>query len=104
MEWVEVWGTLQPNQVALGAIVTFSVLSILRGWIVPRKVLEERMADKQRMVDQAIMERDTWRAAHNERGAEVAELTRQNGRLIDGMETTEALIDALRHKTNGIEL
>lgn len=83
-------------QVGLGALVTFMVLSLIRGWVVPRSVLVDRIADKQSQIDNLVKERDDWKEAYNKKAEINAELLKQNGALLDGAETTNKLLDALR--------
>ncbi len=87
---------LQPDQVALGAIVTFMVLSLLRGWVVPRSVLVDRMADMKEQNAALAVERDDWKAAYSKGETARQELVRQNTELIEAGQTTNRLMDSLR--------
>lgn len=89
--------SLPTNQIALGAIVTFMVVSVLRGWVVPRSVLSDRIADKDRQIADLAKERDDWKHAHaiSEQGR--AKLKEQNGELISGAQTTNQLMESMRN-------
>jgi hypothetical protein len=87
---------LRPDQVALGAIVTFMVLSLIRGWVVPRSVLVDRISDKDGQILALKEERETWRRAYHQAEASRLELTHQNGELIESASATNKLIEALR--------
>lgn len=97
--------TPSPSQIGLGGIVTVMILSILRGWIIPRSVHLDRVQDKDAQLQALAAERDTWRLAY-EKSAEVkAELIDQNKELIKGADTTNRLMDSLRNQIerNGLE-
>ena len=86
------------NQVALGALVTLMVVSLLRGWVVPRAVMVDRIADKDAQILLLTSERDTLREAYAKSEEGRAELTRQNSALVEGGETTNRLIETLRSR------
>lgn len=90
------FSTLRVDQVALGALVTFGLLSILRGWVVPRQVLLDRMKDKDAQISQIIKERDDWHAAYDVGETARQELVRQNSDLIEAGQTTNRLMESLR--------
>lgn len=64
------FSNLNPSQVSLGALVTFVIVAYWRGWIVPRKSLDDVRADrdariaefKQAYQDATALVRDTERA------------------------------------------
>lgn len=89
--------TLRPDQVALGAIVTYMVFALLRGWIIPRKIHLERMAEKEKQIDGLVLERENWRAAFETAERARLELVSQNSDLIDGAETTNRLMESMRN-------
>lgn len=82
-------GVLPVGDIAWGTIVSFGILSIIRGWLVPRRVHEDRIADK----DDQIQHLRTALGKSEEANAM---LLKQNGELIDSGETTDRLIEALR--------
>jgi len=86
------------NQVALGALVTLMVVSLLRGWVVPRAVLIDRIADKDAQIANLVKEKDEWKAAYTKSEEGRAELTKQNSTLVEGGETAAKLMETLRTK------
>lgn len=97
MDALTLFTSLAPDQVALGAIVTFCVLSLIMGWIIPRKIHRERMDDKDKQINNLVTERDSWRSAYQT--AESARLVAsdQASDLLDGAKTTNHLIESLRN-------
>lgn len=89
--------TLRPDQVALGAIVTFMVIGLLRGWVVPRSVLVDRMDDMKLQNAALAVERDAWKEAYSKGEQARQELVRQNTELIEAGQTTNRLMDSLRN-------
>lgn len=96
MDVLAFFNTLPVNQVALGAIVTFMVVSLLRGWVVPRSVLLDRMTDKDAQIAVLAKERDDWKSAYNQGELSRQELVRQNSDLIEAGQTTNRLMESLR--------
>lgn len=94
--------TIRPDQVALGALVSLMVVSILRGWIVPRQVLTDRVADKQSQIDGLIVERDALRAAGEIKDKTVQVLLENQTKLVNSGDTTNRLIDTLRENSERI--
>lgn len=88
--------SLPTDQIALGALVTFMVLSLLRGWVVPRSVLVDRMADKDSRIAALEKERDAWHTAHDVSEAGRAELKAQNGELIRSAEISNRFMETAR--------
>lgn len=87
---------LPTDQIALGALVTFMVLSLLRGWVVPRSVLVDRMADKDKQIAALEKERDSWHTAHDVSEAGRAELKRQNGELLTSAQISNRFMESAR--------
>ena len=96
MDALAFFSTLRVDQVALGAIVTFGVIGLLRGWVVPRSVLVDRMADKDAQITSLSKERDDWRGAYDKSELSRQELVRQNTDLIEAGQTTNRLMESLR--------
>lgn len=96
MDALTFFNTLPLDQVALGAIVTFGVIGLLRGWVVPRSVLVDRMADKDAQIADLVQERNDWKAAHEKSELSRQELVAQNSDLIDAGQTTNRLMESLR--------
>lgn len=87
---------LPMDQVALGALVTLMVISLLRGLVVPRSVLVDRMLDKDKQNELLATERDAWKTAYNQSELSRQELMRQNSDLIEAGQTTNRLLESLR--------
>lgn len=90
--------SLPTDQIALGALVTFMVISLLRGWVVPRSVLVDRMADKDAQITALAKERDDWHTAHDVSEAGRAELKSQNGELIKSAEISNRFMETMRNR------
>jgi hypothetical protein len=98
MEWQSWLTSLDPNQIGLGAIVTLMIVSILRGWIIPRSVHLDRISDKDKQIVALGKERDNWKEAYEKSAEAKRELIQQNSALIDGADTTNHLLDSLRNQ------
>ncbi len=96
MDVLSFFTKLPLDQVALGALVTFMVISLLRGWVVPRSVLVDRMQDKDAQYAAVAKERDDWKTAYNQSELSRQELQRQNSDLIEAGQTTNRLMESLR--------
>lgn len=88
--------TIRPDQVALGTLVTIMVLGLLRGWVVPRSVLVDRMTDLKEQNAALAVERDAWKEAYTQGELARQKLVQQNTELIDAGQTTNRLMDSLR--------
>jgi hypothetical protein len=89
---------LDPTVLPLGAMVTLFVVGLLRGWVVPRQVLIDRIADKDSQIAALGKERDDWRSAYQISDAAKNEVIKQNGSLIEAGETTQRLMESLRNQ------
>lgn len=89
---------LDPTVLPLGGIVTFVVIGLIRGWVVPRQVLTDRIADKDSQIKSLAEERDSWKNAFLASDAARLELVSQNSELIDGAKTTNRLMESLRNQ------
>ena len=96
MDVLSFFTKLPADQVALGALVTFMVVGLLRGWVVPRSVLVDRMQDKDAQYAAVAKERDDWKTAYNQSELSRQELQRQNSDLIEAGQTTNRLMESLR--------
>lgn len=90
--------SLDPTLLPLGAIVTFVVISLLRGWLIPRRIYIDRITDKDAQIKSLAAERDDWKAAAERNAAAALDLRGQNRDLIDGSETTLRLMESLRNQ------
>lgn len=97
MDVLSFFTKLPIDQVALGALVTFMVIGLLRGWVVPRSVLVDRMQDKDRQNEAVVQERDAWKNAYNQSELSRQELQRQNSDLIEAGQTANRLMESLRN-------
>ena len=82
--------------VGLGAIVSFSIIAILSGVLVPVRSHNREIRLVQSQVTLLAGERDDWRDAYLAKSDEAGELMRQVTALIDSNKTTTALIASLR--------
>ena len=82
-------GSLPVGELAPSTLVALFVVAILTGRLVPRKVHEDRIADKDGQIEHLREVLDKSEEAN-------AMLLKQNGELIDSGETTDRLIEALR--------
>lgn len=90
--------SLNPTLVPLGAIVTLVVVSLIRGWLVPRAIVQERIKDKDAQIEALAKERDDWKTAYMKSEEARGVLSGQNGDLISGAETTNRLMESLRNQ------
>ncbi|WNN95018.1 hypothetical protein SEA_MAGRITTE_41 [Microbacterium phage Magritte] len=90
--------SLPTDQIALGALVTFMVISLLRGWVVPRSVLIDRMADKDAQIAALVKERDDWHTAHDVSEAGRSELKTQNGELLKSADISNRFMETMRNR------
>lgn len=84
------------NTVALGALVTIMVYGLFKGWVVPRSVMEARMADKDAQIAALAKERDDWRDAHTLSEEGKMKAISQVGELIPAIQTSTRLLDSMR--------
>lgn len=99
MDWLsQLLSTIDPTQVGLGALVTVMIISILRGWVVPKSVHTDRIKDKDTQILALSGERDDWKFAAEKSAEARAELMKQNSDLIDGADTTNRLLESLRNQ------
>jgi len=92
------FSSLDPTVLPLGGIVTFMVIGLIRGWVVPKQVLTDRVNDKDGQITALAKERDDWRNAFLKSDEARQELVGQNSELIDGAKTTNRLMESLRNQ------
>lgn len=90
------FATLDPMLIPLGAIVTFMVIGLIRGWVVPRQVHTDRIADKDKYNEELAKERDDWKEAYNKENTAHRETQDQNKLLLKEGETTVRLLEEMR--------
>ncbi len=83
------------------AIVTFIVLLIIRGSLVPRSVLEDVRSDRDARIAEVLAERDTWRDAHKESEAARIEAQAQLGEMLEFSRTADQAFRAIRGEVHG---
>lgn len=89
---------VHADQISLATLVGLMVVSVIRGWVVPRSVLRDRVADKDTQIAALILDRDAWKDAFFKKGELAAEQSKQIGDLVDSGETTVRLMDTLRNE------
>lgn len=97
MDAISTWFLgLDPTLIPLGALVTFMVFGLIRGWVVPRQVHLDRVSDKDDRIKMLSEERNDWKQAflHSEESRRI--LLKQNSDLITSAETTNRLMESLR--------
>jgi len=90
------WVFTNPTVVPFAGLVTFGIISIFRGWLVPGPAVRERIADKDSQIILITEERDDWKAAAQSGELARQELVQQNKDLIHGAEATNRLLEAMR--------
>lgn len=94
---------LDPTLLPLGALVTLTVVSLIRGWVIPRQVHLDRMQDLLTQIKMLVTERDDWKTAFMTSEKAKADLIKQNSDLVDAAETTNRLIESLRNHIERID-
>lgn len=92
--------TLLTNLSAAG-ILTLVVLGILRGWLVPRRVLEEARADREARLDDMRKQVDDWKAAFTASEQRATVLAGQVGELLELARATDEFIRSTAIRTAG---
>ena len=90
------WAVSNPTVIPFAGIITFGIFGLFRGWVVPGPLVRERIADKDQQIANITQERDDWKAAAQQSELSRQELAAQNKALLDGAETTNRLLDAMR--------
>ncbi len=94
-----------PNGVltnlSAAGILAMTVLGILRGWLVPRKVLEEARADREARLSDMRAQVDDWKAAFQAADARATVLAGQVGELLELARATDEFVRALGARPRG---
>lgn len=90
------WVTTNPTAIPFAGLVTFAIIGLFRGWLVPGPVVRDRIADKDSQIANLSQERDDWKATARASEDARHELVQQNKDLIDAGETTNRLLEAMR--------
>lgn len=104
-EFIALIGAI-PGGFPLAALLAFGVLAVIKGWIVPSKVVEERMSDKNEEIKRlredrddryaALMdERDKWRAAAEKSAEGLDKALDVNDELMETARTMRHFLNAL---------
>lgn len=86
---------LDITSLSTGTLVLMIVVSFMRGWIVPRSTLRDRTAAYEKEIGRVTDDGNDWRDSSLAKDAVIFELNRQNGELLEGTRTTNALLRAL---------
>jgi hypothetical protein len=70
------------NQGGTAGIIGFIVLCIIRGWLVPRKTLEDVRADRDARIGEANARAVEWKEAYTTLSAATQQLMHQSGELL----------------------
>jgi hypothetical protein len=89
---------IHADQISLGAIVAFGIISIIRGWIVPRQVHLDRIADKDNAIAAITKDRDNYFTAWNTLRDAAVEKDHQITKLLTAGEATVRLVDTLQQR------
>jgi len=89
-------GLSEYTAVPLAGIVTYIIISIIRGFLLPRSYVESRISDKDSQITNLGRERDSWRESSQNSEIARAILVKQNSDLLDGAETTNRLMETMR--------
>lgn len=56
--------TIPYDQLPFGALLTFAVLAIFRGWLIPRGIVTDIRTDRDTRVTELSEERNDWKEAY----------------------------------------
>ncbi len=94
--------------VALGAIVTLVIVSIIRGWLLPSAIVKQMIALKDKVIEslqqqltQALARGDEYKATVETQIALIERLTDQNGKLITSGDAADHYFKELARVTRG---
>jgi len=79
------------------AIVSFTVFALLRGWVVPGRTVEGRIADKNEQIQALAKERDDWKEAAKTSEEARTILVKQNSDILEQGEGMKRLMEAMRN-------
>lgn len=103
------WGDLDTGSLTAGAILGIAIISIIRGWLVPRKVLEDvqkassaaielqekRLIDRDEENARLVAEKDDWKTAERLGAQTNAILVRQVEELLEAGKLAQAIANSL---------
>lgn len=82
------------GQLSTGSLALLVLVSLIRGWLVPRKVMEERVADRDQENARLREENAVWRRAAQESAATASEARAQQQELLTLARTTNQVLAA----------
>lgn len=97
-EFVALLGTPATRDIAIATLLSFVIFSIIRGWLIPRAVLIDRIADKNSQIENLAIERTNLTEANKTKDGVIHTQAQQISTLIEGLETTNHLLDVLRNQ------
>jgi F0F1-type ATP synthase membrane subunit b/b' len=77
-------------------VLFFVILAIVTGRLVPRKTLEDLIAERDAHIAREVARGDEWHRAAEAQDARNDVLSRQVDKLLDSAQTTNALIEGLK--------
>lgn len=92
---VEFLSTLQLEQVGYAGLTAFAIFSLFKGWIVPRFVLTEVRADRDKRIEEITGERNDWKTAYFKSEDARHVLVAQNGELLALAKVSAHVLDSL---------
>lgn len=87
--------SLPLGQLSASAILAVFVLSILRGWLVPRRVMDDRLADARAENANLKEQVQLWQGIARDNGATATSAVRQSDQLLEVARTTDQVLRAL---------
>lgn len=88
--WLEHIQTFGPASL-LGVLL----LAIILGKLVPSRVMDARVKDKEEQLRRLADDRDDWKAAYTTEAKTNSTLVRQNEELLDGARLSQAIAQAI---------
>lgn len=89
------WTTFMTPSLGVGGLIVLTVVLILRGYLVPKTTVDQRMADKDEQITM-------WRTAYERADRALLLKDKQIEALLEGARTTTHVVEALSEAA-GIE-
>lgn len=91
------FGTIElPSLLTWAGIVVLVLVSVIRGWLVPKSSHEREIEILERRIDEKTAEATEWRAAYQAEQAVGRERDAQHRMLLETGRTTAYAVDAIR--------
>ncbi|WIM97711.1 hypothetical protein ACTOB_001259 [Actinoplanes oblitus] len=101
MDWVDqLPAGILPN-LGAGSLLALVILGILRGWLVPKKSVDQLLTVQDQRLAEATARGDEWKAAATAAAERNAELVDQLDQLQEVGKTAAAILDSLRSASAG---